>query len=322
MTSKFFDWRRVRAEYPHNLTIDIHSHCNAKCVICPYPRLKNELPMGRMDPALFTRLIDEFAQIKREHDVRGHVVFCNMGEMFMDPDVLAKIKYVRDSGLHMVIQTNASLLTPEKADQLVADGYRGTVYVSFHGARRDVYERITGLNDDQTLANVKHLIGLPLTTLIRAYVHRWPVGEARRVLRLWEGLGLDRRNVGFHIPNNRTGLVDEITRASLKYPGKWLRGCRKGLPLRDMVISWNGQAVLCCEDMGRQAVLGDVSQSSILEVWNSPRAHELMDYLWGGAYGRQDNFICRRCEFGQSNQLRRLVKNIDNSWNRFKSLTF
>lgn len=321
MAPKFLDWRAERTPYPHNLTIDIHSYCNAKCVICPYPRQKDKLPMGKMDEALFRRLIDEFAEIKARHDVRGHVIFCNMGEMFIDPHVQEKIDYVRQRGLHMVIQTNASLLTPQRADQLVASGYHGTIYVSFHGATREVYQRIMGLDYDKTLANVKHMLTLPLDVQIRAYAHEWPLGEARRVRKLWGDLGIGQQ-VGFHTPNARTGLVEDVKRTPLKYPGKWLRGCKKGLPLRDMVVSWNGQAVLCCEDMGRRAVLGDVSQSSLVEVWNSPQAHRIMDHLWGGAYGKQDNFICRACEFGLSNQFRRLIKNIDNNWNRFKALSF
>jgi len=321
MHGQSIDWRAERSPHPHNLTIDIHSYCNAGCVICPYPRLKDKLPMGVMDPALFRRLIDEFAQIKKDHGVRGHVIFCNMGEMFMDPDVLEKIRYVREKDLRLVVQTNASLLTPAKADRLVAEGFDDTIYVSFHGATKRTYQRIMGLDYDKTMANIKHLLGLNLEVLIRAYAHDWPRGEARRLRRLWASLGQPQHKLGFHLPNSRAGLLEELHGPALKYPGKWLRGCRKGLPLRDMVIAWNGQAVLCCEDMGRRAVLGDVSQSSLLEVWNSPRAHKIMDRLWGGAYGRDDNFICRRCEFGQSNQLRRLVKNVCNEWGRLRAMT-
>ncbi len=320
MPPKFLDWRALRRPYPQNLTIDIHSFCNAKCRICPYPNIKDQLSMGYMDEALFRRIIDEFAELNRQHeDVRGHVIFCNMGEMFMDKNVQQKINYVMESGLEMIIQTNGSLLTPQRAELLLESGYKGPVYVSFHGITKEVYEGIMGLDYDKSLANVLHMAGLPLNLQIRAYAHKWPRGEAKKVSRFWEDHGMGLR-YGFHAPNARTGLVEDLRRSTFKYPGKWLRGCKKGLPLRDMIISWDGKAVLCCEDMGRKVILGDVSQSSIVDVWNSARAEKTMDYLWGGAYGKSDDFICRTCEFGQSNQFRRLVKNVDNSWRMFREI--
>src|SRR5512139_918178 len=79
-----------RLPYPSNLILDIHSYCNAACKTCPYRDLSKALPMGKMDEALFIRIIDEFGAIKREHGVRGHVIFCNMGELFLDPKVFEK----------------------------------------------------------------------------------------------------------------------------------------------------------------------------------------------------------------------------------------
>lgn len=318
---EFLDWRAERTPYPHNLTIDIHSYCNAKCTICPYPHLKDKLSMGFMDENLFRRIIDEFAEIKANHDIRGHVIFCNMGELFMDPDVFWKIEYVLKSGLDMIIQTNAALLTPQKTDQLIAIGFQGPIYVSFHGITKEVYEGIMGLPYDKTLANVHYLMDHydRNNIQIRAFSYKWPLGEARKVKNYWKQYG---KSVRVRVPNARTGLVESVRRINLKYPGPWLKGCRKTLPFRDMVVAFDGQAVLCCEDMARRGVIGDLSRDSLLDVWNGPKAEKVLDYMYGGGWGKNSAFLCRTCEFGHTTQLRRLVKNIDNQYQLLTKTNF
>ena len=315
MKPEFPDWKALRSPYPHNLTIDIHSYCNAKCVICPYPQLKDRLPMGWMDEGLFKRIIDEFAEVNRNHDINGEVIFCNMGELFIDPEVFWKLAYVQDAGLRMVVQTNAALLTPEKTDRLIECGFKGPIYVSFHGITREVYESIMGLPYEKTLNNILYLVEKydrgPIQ--VRSFSYNWPLGEARKVKEFWAARGV---NVKLAIPNARTGLLANVRRTSLKYPGPWLRGCKKTLPFRDMVVAFNGQAVLCCEDMARRGVIGDLSQGSLLEVWNGPQAEKIMNFMHGGGWGRTDDFLCRTCEFGLSTQFRRLVKNLDNQWQK------
>ncbi len=311
MSPTFPAWRELRSAYPHNLTIDIHSYCNARCSICPYPGLKDKLPMGFMDDELFKRIIDEFADIKARHKVRGHVIFCNMGELFVDPEVFWKIAYVEEKGLDLVIQTNASLLTPQKTRELLDCGFKGPIYVSFHGISKEIYERTMGLPYEKTLANLHYLLDSYKRNSVelRVFAYKWPRWEGKKVLEYWDRHGLKLR---LRIPNSRTGLMQNLVGNRFKYPGPWLRGCKKGLPFDSMLITFDGQALLCCEDMARKTNLGNVSQSTLLEVWNSPRAEEIMDYMHGGGWGKKDDFICRGCEFGLSTQLRRLAKNMEN----------
>jgi hypothetical protein len=313
MEYPYDDWRSQRSPYPHNLIIDIHSYCNARCRICPYPQLKDQLSMGRMEDRLFRRLIDEFAQVKADHPIRGHVVFCNMGELFLDSDVFWKIAYVQDAGLELVIQTNAALLTAEKTERLKACGFKGPIYISFHGITKPVYEELMGLPYDRTLANIHFLLNSyeRAKIQIRAYAYEWPLGEAFQVKKYWKAHNV---SVKLGVPNSRGGLLSGIKRTHFKYPGPWLRGCKKTLPFRDLVVSFDGKAVLCCEDMGRRAILGDLSRKSLMEVWNGPEAERLMDFLHGGGWGKSDKFICRSCEFGLSTPFRRLMKNLDSQW--------
>jgi len=310
----------TRMPYPSSLLVDVHSFCNAACQTCPYRMLQKSLPMGYMDEPLFRKIVDEFARIKLVHDVRGHVIFCYMGEPFVDPNVIEKISYVVRAGLVLVLQTNAYLLTPEKIDRLIETGFRGEIYVSCHGITPKVYRKVMGMDIDPVLRNVEYLVGRYPRNLvqIRAIPHEWPPGEVLRVKRYWKQKGV---RLKVFLPNSRTGLLPDLRRWSWKYPGDRLRGCRKELPIRDMVIAYNGDVVLCCEDMARKVVLGNVREHSLVEVWNSERAKEVLEKIYLGKPS-EDDFICKTCEFGTSTRSRRLIKNLDNNLHRLWKCTF
>jgi radical SAM protein with 4Fe4S-binding SPASM domain len=305
---------QVRLPYPSNLILDIHSYCNASCKTCPYPATRGKLSMGFMDEALFRRIVDEFADIAGAYPIRGHVIFCNMGELFMDPRIFEKISFVVKAGLQLVVQTNAYLLTPERVNGLLATGFHGRIYISCHGITPEVYRRVMGLDITRTLSNIAYLAERYPRNLIqiRAIPYQWPLGEVIKVKNYWRERGI---SVKIFLPNARAGLVEDCVSWKLKYPGNKLSGCKKGLPLRDMVISFNGDAVLCCEDMGRRAVLGNVTKSSILDVWNSDKAIDLLDKLFARKPSEED-FLCKTCEFGVSTHLRKLVKVADNELHR------
>jgi len=303
-----------RLPYPSNLIIDIHSYCNASCRVCPYKDLSKKMTMGYMEIDLFRRIIDEFSLIARNYPVRGHVIFCNMGEPFVDPNIFSKISYVLNSDLKLIIQTNASLLIPERTDKLIAVGFKGPIYISCHGITPSVYKYVMGLDINKTLNNIDYLVQHYQKDLIqiRAIPYRWPVGEVLKVNRYWKDRDI---RVKIFLPNSRTGLVSNCISWKLKYPGNMLRGCKKTLPLRDMVVAFNGDVVLCCEDMGRKVILGNLKEKSIQEVWNSEQAKETLEKIFLGRQS-EDDFICKRCEFGVSSHFKRIAKVIDNELHR------
>jgi sulfatase maturation enzyme AslB (radical SAM superfamily) len=108
-----------RDPYPKQLIIDIHSYCNASCKICPYPVLKKINPMGIMDEDLFKKIVNDFIALSEKHNFRGNIVFCNMGELFVYPDIaLERLKYVLKFDVDLSIQTNGALLSPKIIDSL------------------------------------------------------------------------------------------------------------------------------------------------------------------------------------------------------------
>ncbi|EFK07847.1 radical SAM domain protein [delta proteobacterium NaphS2] len=301
-----------RRPYPRQIIVDIHSFCNAKCAICPYDDLKSKNEMGIMDERLFVKIIDDFRQLSKIHKFNGSVIFCNMGELFFSKDVIERIKYVLKSGLTFSIQTNAALLTHIMVDRLLASGFSGSITISCHGISPDVYRQVMGLDIGVTLKNIDYLTGrYPNNRIqIQAIPHEWPKGEARRVRNYWQQKGIAVR---MPLPNNRGGLLPSI-RTRYK---KTLVGCRAGRPLGEMVVCFNGDVILCCNDMGQQEIVGNLAENTIEEVWNGDAFRNRIEKIYCGKASDYD-FICKMCEFGQesNSQILRFMRNIRYSLKR------
>jgi MoaA/NifB/PqqE/SkfB family radical SAM enzyme len=302
-----------RLPYPTQIILDIHSFCNAKCNICPYDVLKGKNPMGVMESHLFTKIVDDFANLARANNFKGNILFCNMGELFFDKNVIDKIKYVIDSGLEFHIQTNANLLTPKLVDQLIKSGMRGSFVISCHGISPNVYKEIMGLEISKTIENIEYLAqNYPKEKLlIQAIPFRWPRGEARRVRNYWRQREI---HVRMPLPNNRASLVPSIKSIQKKS----LVGCQGARPLGEMIICFNGDVILCCNDMAQQEIVGNLANNTIEEVWNGDIFLDKIKQIYCGKRSGPD-FICKKCEFGKlSNSITsRMAKNISYSLKRF-----
>lgn len=296
-----------RSPYPRQIIVDIHSYCNAKCKICPYHFLKTKNPMGVMEENLFTKIIDEFSMLSKIGDFRGHVLFCNTGELFIHPELAVdRIKYVTGKKLYFDIQTNAALLTPEVFDMLEGLDFCGAVLISLHGISPHVYKETMGLDIEKTLRNIDYLAQFYPKELIgiQSIPYNWPKGETKRIRSYFQRKGI---KVRMPLPNSRAGLLPHIT----EHKNRTLVGCTANRPLGEMVICFDGDVVLCCHDMGRQEIIGNVRRNTIQEVWNGQTMMNKISQLYCGKPS-PENFLCRKCEFGITSKspLSRLIRNI------------
>ncbi|MFA6177262.1 MAG: radical SAM protein [Phycisphaerae bacterium] len=235
-----------RSHFPRQLIIDVHSYCNASCVICPYDTLKKKLPMGVMDEDLFRKIIDDFSGIAKKHNFCGKVLFCNMGEFFLYPETtIERMRYVLAAGLEFNIQTNGSLMVPKQIDRLLAAGFKGSFTISCHGISLGVHDKIMGVDTERSLANIDYLLAhYPHERIgIQSIPYRWPFGETRRTRRHWRQRGV---RVRMPLPNDRGGLVAPL---SQRKRHATLLGCSANRPLGEMIISFNGDVPLCCNDL-------------------------------------------------------------------------
>ena len=88
---------------------------------------------------------------------------------------------------------------------------------------------------------------------------------------------------------NRSGLITTLGTVvePLKTPCDW--------PLTSMVITMNGNVVLCCNDYYETEVIGNVADTSLREVWTDPRFDQFRRALAKG--DRTVSKLCHECDY-------------------------
>jgi len=81
----------------------------------------------------------------------------------------------------------------------------------------------------------------------------------------------------------------------LRIPGAEKETCPCRRPMERLVVNWKGDVVLCCNDYYGAHVFGNLSQSSILDIWERPAFREMRERL-AVPGGRCSVDICRGCD--------------------------
>ncbi|MDD4951143.1 MAG: SPASM domain-containing protein [Desulfovibrionaceae bacterium] len=291
--ARFRRWRRTgqlpRPSFPRAVQIQTTSLCNARCLFCGYVDSHKDLPQGRMDEALFRKIIDECGR----HPV-GRISPYLMNEPLLDKDLPERIAYI-NSRKSLVTKTkinsNGSLLTPEMSEGLVDAGLRH-LWISVQGYSDESYKKSMGLDLGRTLENIDRFLDirerkraklpkLTVTTLRTSIVEH----ELDYARKYWAD-----RGVRFKIHNldNRAGK--DLSGLGVKKP-KLRRDC--DLFLKQAYILYNGDMVICCHDWRRSVVLGNLAESGLKDIWNSERFLGLIRAYYAGDFS--ELAICRSC---------------------------
>ncbi len=137
---------------PAALQVEVTSACNLRCAMClvryrpPVNKLAGALPLE-----LYRRLLGEVPPLRR-------LTLQGLGEPLLSPYLLDMIRLAKRRGIEVGFNSNATLLTRTRADELVAAGL-DWLHVSLDGARAGTYEAIRdGADFDKVVANLAGLV--------------------------------------------------------------------------------------------------------------------------------------------------------------------
>jgi MoaA/NifB/PqqE/SkfB family radical SAM enzyme len=137
---------------PATLQVEITSACNLRCAMClvryrpPVNKLAGALPLE-----LYRRLLDELPGLRR-------LTLQGLGEPLLSPYLLDMIRLARARDIEVGFNSNATLLTRARADELVATGL-DWLHVSLDGARAGTYEAIReGADFGKVVTNLAGLV--------------------------------------------------------------------------------------------------------------------------------------------------------------------
>ncbi|MBW1861760.1 MAG: radical SAM protein, partial [Deltaproteobacteria bacterium] len=284
-----------KPDFPLHLSIQTTSLCNASCIFCPSPEIKNIFPPKIMERNLFSKIIRE---CKVHKEIKAINLFMN-NEPLTDPYIIERIHRVKKKvpWANVNIFTNGLLLTDELGDKLIGSKLNW-INISFHGIRETTIQKSMGTPYKTTLDRINKFIEKAKETkYLNSFIginflkHKYLTDEEiEEAMEYWKSKGIEQISC-FLGPISRAGNVSSLPKI---YNQSKIVGCSSVLEDDMIHINEDGIVTLCCMDWRREVVLGDLKNQSIHEIWNGKRKE-----VWEMIYGRAEmpgGFLCRRCE--------------------------
>lgn len=293
---EYWEYRRRWVEHPKNgivpefplcLDIETTNVCNLDCIMCPrtvYIARGTYGRIGMMDFDTYRRIINEGARYKLPS-----VKLQYLGEPLAHPDVAKQIRYAKDAGvLDVMFNTNATLLTEEKAHEILEAGL-DAIFFSVDSFYPEKFNRIRiGANYEQVVGNILRFIEIKnkggyekLHTRVSMTVMENDVDE----LVLFKDFWLQYVDVvGF-------GVYHDVNTEGIDTPYNPTFTCAQ--PFQRMFIMWDGVCTPCCVDDHRGYRTGNVKQSSVYDIWHGRPYQRMREAQLTGRY--KEIGICRSC---------------------------
>jgi len=244
------------------IELNINEICNRKCVFCPRADPKT-YPNQNIHMSLETAEV--IANGLEKLNFTGIVNISGTGEPLLTPYVADIVKLFGDRNLHVEIVTNGDVLTrkigrgtlygSELLKELYSSGLSQFVVSMYDGP-----EQIEYFNDLFAKCN----IGKSSYSLR----DRWYDESEDYGLLYTNRAG----NIGFNsLSDTAKGKLLESGKSACFYTHY------------SMMIDWNGDALLCCQDMYNRTIkFGNVNDKSLIDIWKDGKLMEFRNKLKNG----------------------------------------
>lgn len=290
-------WQMPFAAKPKFIQLETVTKCNAKCPFCPQNEIVRD--PARMPTETWRKIID---------DTRGWGITYRpflTNEPFVDNRMPEIVRYIKDNDptARVEFNTNGELVTEKLAGQLLDAGV-DIMRFSIDGFSRETYEpsRI-GINFEKVMERTRRFLEL------------WDEGGYR------DKVFTELRMI--EVPENKHEVeayrdywgprCSEVLITSM-YQWPWTGQKREDVVMKpclkildEMFFYTNGNATICCWDVHERAVVGNVNQQTVGEIWESYAAQCMRAVLNDG---RRDLLnLCSRCNAYQDYDFSRFATN-------------
>ena len=277
-------WAMPYAARPRYIQLETVTKCNAACPFCPQNELDRGIP--KMPDATWQKVVDQ----TRGWGVTYRPFLTN--EPFVDVRQPRITRYIKehDPTARVEYNSNGELLT-EKTARAILEAGVDILRFSIDGLSRETYEPSrVGVSFDRVYERVP------------------------RLLEIWREEGYEEQGVFtevrmIEVPENRHEIAayrefwgprcSEVVVTQL-YQWPWTgqqphdvvkKPCLKALD--EMFVYANGNVTICCWDVHEKAVIGNVHEQTMEEIWTGYAANHLRALLDDG---RRDLIhLCSRC---------------------------
>lgn len=302
---------RIPLSAPLSIFLEFTNRCNFRCRFCP-----ESLPDYRKQAGGISLLsLDGFRKICSDiKDLGGIRVlrFYNMGEPLLHPEAPEMIRYAVDLKIaaRTELTTNGSLLTPEKADGIIASGL-DYIRLSIYGATSASHRALTGspVKVERIAENVRYLrerrdsAGAPGPFIYAKMVDPLNLDEVAYFRALY---GEIADEVCIEPPHNWTNSEssdllqitygDELANKLSAEPKRNNEVCPS--PFYVLALHADGEVSVCCVDWSKATSVGNVFRESLKEIWTGKKLRDFRNLHIERR--RHEIPVCRSCDFSST----------------------
>lgn len=305
--------KQIETSFPTNVDIELSSLCNLRCAMCnwgfdpaenPDPDLLKKFQefkknAGSMKPELFKQIVDEVVA------EGGHAIKLNWrGEPLINSHAPELIKYAKDKGVSEVLMnTNATLLSPELADQIIESGLDMIIF-SIDSLDKDTYESIRRGGDFvTTLSNIFNFIQARNR-------HKKRTGSPKPLIKIQMVLMDENRHEKELFEHLFSPIVDIISTQDYTNRGEKddrLSDDNRTLGRRPcpqiwqrLIVTWDGATGMCCRDWDLYHPLGKIAypEATIKNIWNGSQLNKIRSTHKSEELNKLD--ACKSCTYRES----------------------
>jgi radical SAM protein with 4Fe4S-binding SPASM domain len=274
-------------DVPPSIQIEPTNACNISCITCG--RAKSTRPIGRMDFNLFTKIIDDASLI----GVKRVQLFL-MGEPLLHPKIVKMIEYIKSKGMAFHLTTNGALLIEDMGVAILKAGVTSADYITFSilGFSKEIHEKVmVRISHERVIDNLNKLLRnrekLGINgPVIETVFYAIPENEHEReaFLKYWD-------KITDHAVNGGTAVKSFMNQSLPDKPKT--RTC--SLIWDRMAVQWNGDVVMCGEDMNAEYIVGNLREQTIQEIWLGEKLTRLKTLHKQGQF--QEIALCKFCDW-------------------------
>ncbi len=286
------------------VNLAVSNCCNANCLFCPRSFVTHDNKF--MSVKTVERIMAEVStpEFKSEHPV-VHSVPSENGEPFLNPNILDILRTIRKAGLYITLFTNFGLIDEKIAQTLISEHLTNNINVNIDGNSEESYGAVKGLKLSKVEDNLRRFIDLrdasdcPIHIfghVISHYTYTKAVKIAYGKPPI-KGNGYTFLQDGPQTVEKWQKIInpkyDNIGEDSVMFwveryndkPITPIHGCPNIGRVRHVAyINPDGDWYGCCFDAGNDLVVGNVLETSILEVSKSQKRKDLIDKLEGNRF--------------------------------------
>lgn len=270
-------------KFPFLVDIELTNHCNLKCIFCGQQAMTRH--KGFISEKVFKKVVDECSQYN------SPIRFIRWGEPFLHKKIIDFCKYIKSKNLLLHITTNGLALKDDHMKALIDVGLDSLIF-SLQGATKEQYEIMRqNCQYDKLKASILGMVELR-GDRPKPFIHisSTMTNEAKKevddFVNFWghivDSVGIGKTNLS-RLSAHQIKSLETIGKLEVlkkqQTTKKYYRPCNE--VYQKLSVDWDGKVTCCCGDFDNFLTVGDVTQSTLFDIWNNSRElrifRELLD---------------------------------------------